>query len=333
MAAFWLFLMLASCVHLLESTNYAQVADQSPVTLMRSVAVTSDPPGATIWIKEGRSLNCTNTLTPGNVELKFHGPNDVRKILLRRFGYPRKDLDIKITDENVGAALGEPASDFFATGDDAPLELRRFNAGVKQEFVRVISADPEASRCESFELRSAAVAKERETPDLILQVNINLDRSFGGLPLRVASHARARDERRQKMAEAALDGGVADLLMRIGQIAAKFPEIKMIELLCGYSGTEASLGSESVLSTHIETRSVVKGEYVYDTVHQQYEYKVHSTDAQVPVLEREERTTVQDDEVERVITFAVPVAALPTTPDKMATRNAVLKAGKIVLQN
>jgi hypothetical protein len=51
------------------------------------VAVRSDPPGAMIWKKEGRDYTCTKTLTPGTVELAFHGDNDLQRFQVRRFGY------------------------------------------------------------------------------------------------------------------------------------------------------------------------------------------------------------------------------------------------------
>ena len=112
--------------------------------IARTVTVTSDPPGAMIWKKEGTALACTGIRTPGTVELKFHGASDVQKIRLRRFGYNGKNLDIRPGDDRVNAALGAAAPDSFLVPDNAGPDLRELNAGLKKEFEGTLFADPEA---------------------------------------------------------------------------------------------------------------------------------------------------------------------------------------------
>jgi len=95
---FWL--ALTACVlSLVALPGASQAAGQNLETLSRSVVVTSDPPGAVIWMKEGNTLTCTNTLTPGTIELKFHGEGDLKRIRLRKFGYESRDVDIKSGNE------------------------------------------------------------------------------------------------------------------------------------------------------------------------------------------------------------------------------------------
>ena len=92
-AARWFSLAVAEfCICLLGFVGISRAGGQNTQMLSRSVTVSSDPPGATIWTKEGRLYTCTNALTPATFVLKFHGENDAKQILLRRFGYANQQL-------------------------------------------------------------------------------------------------------------------------------------------------------------------------------------------------------------------------------------------------
>jgi hypothetical protein len=327
--ALWLsFAVAAFCIYLLGFVGIIRAGGQNTQTLSRSVTVTSDPPGAVIWKKEGRTLTCTNNITPGTFELTFHGASDVQKIRLRRFGYPSKDLYIKSTDEKVEAALGGAAPDSFLSVDDAPPDLKQLNADLKKKFEATLLADPEAFRCVPFELNFIHLMKNKETQDLTLGVAINLDRSFGGPAFRLASHAGTRDERRQKMAQAALEGGIADLLARFHRVTLNFPELKVMNVTCTYSGTEARLETESFTSTRTVGRNVVT-----DTDYTGRRVGAHLALEQTMVFDRDEVTVVKDQAVEKTIAFVMPTAQIPDTLDKKVITDAVLAVGKIITGN
>jgi hypothetical protein len=295
--------------------------DADAQTLSRAITVASDPPGATVWKKEGTTLTCMDTVTPGTVELKFHAANDLQKIRLRKFGYKGRNLDVKPTDDKVNAALGDPAPDSFVVTDDAKPELKQLNDGLQKEFEKTIFADPEALRCVPFELSFVHVMDDEG--DLTLGVAITLDRSFGGPAFRVASHAGNRDERRQKMAQVTLENGVADLLARVHRIAAKFPNLKVITILCSYPTTEAFLDTIQTTFTgqHLAvSNNVLKpgGGYGMGTTMQTF-------------TGHGEYTLVKDRDVERIIKFVMPAAQIPDTRDKKTISDAVLAVGKISL--
>jgi hypothetical protein len=136
-------------VCLLGLAGPPQAGGQNTATASHTVAVKSDPPGAIIWKKEGRDYTCTNTLTPGTVELAFHDDNDVQRIRVRRFGYSDVNLDVKSTDKEVGVALNssKPVSSSFLVESDAPPEVKPLNEALKKEFEKTLLTDPEAFRC------------------------------------------------------------------------------------------------------------------------------------------------------------------------------------------
>ena len=113
-AAAWLLFATVTFCCVLRIANLSQAEEPNTAPLTRRVMVTSDPPGATIWAKEGKALICKNLLTPAMVELNFRDTNDVKRIRLRRFGYAGKNLNIKATDEKVGAVLHTLSAHFFA---------------------------------------------------------------------------------------------------------------------------------------------------------------------------------------------------------------------------
>ncbi len=317
----------AVVLFLVAFAGVPRVAAQDVQVLSRTVTVTSDPPGATIWKKEGATLICLNALTPGTVELKFHGVNDLQKVRLRKFGYKGRNLEVKPTDDKVNAALGDPAPGSFVVPDGAKPELKQLNDGLSKEFQKTIFADPEALRCAPFELSLVQVVNDEG--DLTLGVAITLDRSFGGSAFRVASHVSNRDERRQKMAQITLENGIADLLARIHRIAAKFPDLKVITILCSYPTTEA----------YLATMTTTPVFYAHTTQNTTYSMGADGMFHQSGTVFHTQQgwrgggeyTEVKDRDVERVIKFVVPAAQIPDTTDKKIVTDAVLAVGKIGL--
>jgi len=310
-------------VCLLGFAGLSRGGGQNATTQSHVVAVKSDPPGAMIWKKDGRDYTCTDTLTPGTVELTFHGDNDVQRLKVRRFGYSGMNLDVKPSDDKVNAALGAPAPDSFLVSDDARSELKQLNDGLEREFQKTIFGDPEALRCAPFELGFVHVMDDEG--DLTLGMSVILDRSFGGPAFRVASHVGSREERRQKMAELTLENGVADLMAAVHRIAAKFPNLKVITVVCFYPTTDAFLETRT-LNT-IRTQLVVVSTGPFNT------NAITRTTGQEwrTIYGRSEITEVQDRAGERIIKFVMPAAQIPDTPDKKTVSDAVLTKGKISL--
>jgi len=297
-----------------------RVGAQETQTLTRTITITSDPPGATVWKKEGTTLTCLDIITPGTVELKFHGAGDLQKIRLRKFGYKGRNLDVKPPDDKVNAALGDPAPDSFLVTDDAKPELKQLNDGLSEEFQKKIFADSEAFRCVPFELGFVQVVDDGG--ELTLGVVVVLDRSFGGSAFRLASHAVGRDERTQKMAQLTLENGIADLLARIHRIAAKFPKLKVITVSCLYPTTEAYVVT---IDTPLITRAYTVEEVLKPGGGYGPGLVWHTGTG------TREDTEVKDRDVERVIKFVVTAAQIPDTLDKKAITDAVLAVGKIGL--
>jgi len=293
---------------------------QNTATQSHAVAVKSDPPGAMIWKKDGRDYTCTNTLTPGSVELTFHGDNDVQRLRLRRFSYSGANLDVKAGDKEVGAALRELHYKSFLLADDAPLDLRQLNEALKKEFEKTRLGDREAFRCAPFELDYIFLTKDKETGTVELNVALRLDHSFGGSAFRLASHSANSQESHQKMAQLALENGMAEVFGRFHRLASNFPEVKTIFVRGSYSTTEAVLDTEtrSVTTPKIAQSNQVlgfDGNYHQGLVVQQ----VHRTI---------QNTVVKDQDVDKTITFVMPLAQIPNTLDKKAITDAVLAAGK-----
>jgi hypothetical protein len=71
---------------LLGFAGLIHAAGQETVTQSHKVTVTSDPPGAMIWKKDGRDYACTNIPTPGSIDLAFHGDSDLQRLRVRMFG-------------------------------------------------------------------------------------------------------------------------------------------------------------------------------------------------------------------------------------------------------
>lgn len=316
-------------IFLLFSVALLQVVAQDTQTLSRNVAVSSSPPGATVWMKVGTTLTCTNVQTPGTVEFKFRGGNDVKRIRLRKFGYKATNLDVRATDESVHAALGDPAPGSFVISPKAPAELKQLNEGLQQEFQRVLFGDPETFRCMPFELGFVRVIDDEGS--VTLGVGIVLDRAFGGPAFRVASHLGKRDARRQKLAETALEAGIAELFARLGRIAAKFPNLKSVTVLCTYPSSETYLDTEK--GQYVTTVAEVspRNVYVYDLSTGRSEMKYMPALGLDVISAETEVTAVKDRDVEKVLKLVMPVADIPDSLDNKRVRDAVLAKGKISL--
>jgi hypothetical protein len=309
-------------VCLLGFAGLIQAGGQTATTQSHVVAVNSDPPGAMVWKKDGRDYTCTNTLTPGTVELTFHGDSDVQRLRVRRFGYSAKNLDVKPTDKEVGAVLlGQPDSGSFLIADDAAPDLKQLNATLKKEFEETLLTDQDAFRCAPFDLDYIHLDKDKEMEAVDLNVAIKLDRSFGGPAFRFASRAGNTPERRQRMGQAALEAGIAEILARFHRVAAKFPDLKVITVLCSYSTTEAVLDTETT-STYYSHTTETPIYYVWERTGTKY--------TTVSGWREDENTVVKDLAAEKTITFVVPAAQIPDTLDKKAITDAVLAVGKII---
>jgi hypothetical protein len=267
-----------------------------------------------------------DTLTPGTVELKFHGADDVKRIRLRKFGYPGENLEIKSSDEKVKVALGKPA--FFAT-DDAKLELKQLNAGLESEFAKTISSDPQSFRCAPFELKHVRVVDNEG--DLTLAVVIILDRSFGGAAFRRASQVGTSDEGSKNMARVALDGGIADVIARVHRIAAKFPAVKSIEIVGVYLATEAFTDTKTTLQTTTIMLLELRPVSVYNYSTQRWENRSVLSPTPHTYTHEHEMAVEEERFVGKVLTFVVPVAQIPDTLDKKVVGDAVLAQGMFSL--
>ncbi len=309
-------------VCLLGLASLSRAGGQNTTAQSRVVAVKSDPSGAMIWKKDGRDYTCTNTLTPGTVELTFHGDNDVQRLKVRRFGYSARNLDVKPTDKEVDAVLDPKnyQSSFGVLSDAAP-DFKQMSDALKKEFEKTLLLDQEAFRCAPFDLAWILLYKN-ETEAADLDVVLKLDRSFGGPAFRLASHAANSQERFQKMGQVALENGIAEILGRFHRIAAKFPDVKVIRVIGYYATTETVLDTRSITSvqTHLEAYNPVLNGPVR------------------PASGLAMRTTVgtvrhdvfEDQDAERTITFVMPAAQIPDTLDKKAITDAVLAVGEII---
>jgi hypothetical protein len=314
-----------------------EAAAQDTQTLSHRVTVASDPPGATIWTKEGRLYTCTNALTPATLQLTFHGENDAQQLLLRRFGYANQELLLDAAHDKAAARLAAWGAPFFTPSEDAPPEVRSLDASLKKEFEKGLIAGNDAFPCAPFEFQSIGVVKSDERHELELGVLITLGPSAAAKNLNAARRSQgSSEERLGKMAEAALEGGVAEVIARFRDVAAKFPEIKGIFLACSYSTTEAVLGTEYRYqrgTTATTTTSHLPGPgdttYAVDGTN----YVVCTTCTTTTTTTTPSRwipyTVVKDQAAVRTLTFAIPLAKLPATGDKKAVTKAVLSGGAI----
>jgi hypothetical protein len=304
---------------------------QDTQTLLRTVSVTSDPPGATIWKKEGNTLTCLDTITPGTVELKFHGINDLQRIRLWKFGYASRNLDIKPSDDEAAAALGNPGPGSFLVTEDAKPQLKQLSVDLENELEKGIFTDSEAFRCAPFELDFTRIMENDQTADLTLVVAVILDRGFGGAAFRLASRTGTQDERGQKAAKVALENGIADLLARFHRVAAKFPNLKVITIACSYSTTQAYLATGTIDTRQMSPVTVQRIVNTYNYSTGRWQDKITNVQEWRESGGLEEMTVVEHRPVEKVITIVIPLAQIPDTLDEKAISDAVLAKGKISL--
>jgi len=317
--------LLTLVVCLLGFSGLTKAAGQGTTTQLHAVAVRTEPPGATIWKKDGRDYTCTNSLTPGTVDLSFHGEMDVQRLKLRRFGYAPKVLDVKSTDKELEATLDPKNYETsFLLASDAPPDLEKLNNALRTEFGKTLLFDQDAFRCAPFELYFIHLAKDKETGAPNLNVALRLDRSFGGPAFRLASHNSNPQERHQQMGQVALENGMGEVLARFHRVAAKFPELKVITVLGFYSTTEAVLETERVSSMRNE-------QYVEHGATLGIDGNMHSNTLQMHSVQTwNENTVVKDRTVEKAITFIVPAAKIPDSLDQKAISDAVLAEGQVI---
>ncbi len=311
-------------------TCIPQAAAQDAPTLSRTITVTSDPPGATVWKKEGATLICMDTATPATVDLAFRGDNDVRRLRVRRFGYSGVNLDVRSSDKEVAAVLNlsKSVSSSFLVESDAPPDVKQLDEALKKEFEKTVLADAEAFRCAPFDLRSVALSKAKETGAVQLNIALKLDRSFGGLAFRQASHAFSMEDRRKRMGQIALDEGIAEILGRFHRIAAKFADIKDIVVIGSHSTTEAYIDTEKTSRVETQTKWVQE---MVPTIGGGQHMQAVAEQRQVWVTD--EKEVVKDRDAERALTFVMPNAQIPDTLDKKVLSEAVLAAGSIVVES
>ena len=303
-------------------TGIPQATGQDAHELTRTVTITSTPPGGTIWKKEGRDYTCMNTVTLGNVELAFHDANDLQRLRVRKFGYTKVNLDVKATDRGLAVELNPKGyrASFLVAGATA-MDYGDLNDALKVEFEKTILNDPEAFRCAPFDLEFIHLTEDEETKAPVLNVVVRLDRSVVGPEFRMASHAANPQERHQRMGQAALEGGIAEVFGRFRRLAVKFPDLKSISVLCMYSTSEAVLDTERTFhtkSTETPLYELGPGKGQTGT-----EYRTTSW--------WEQNDVVKDQAAERAITIVVPADQIPDTMDKKAISEAVLAAGKVIL--
>ena len=298
---------------LLGFADLIQAGGQNTATQSHVVGVKSDPSGAMIWQKGGRDYTCANTLTPGTVELTFHGDNDVQRLKVRRFGYSAKNLDVKPTDKEVDAVL-DPRNYQSSSGllSDATPDFKQLNAALKKEFEETLLPDQNAFRCAPFDLDFIQLGKDKETGAAKLDVVLRLDHSFGGPAFRLASHAANTPEGSQKLGRAALEGGIAEILGRFHRLAAKFPDLKEIEVLCSYTTSETVLEARMIPFFHTQI----------------VPYGAGMGTLMVSGTRRIE--VFKDQDAERAIAIVMPAAQIPDTLDKKAITDAVLAVGQII---
>jgi hypothetical protein len=311
--AHWLLLVAVLSLYLLGSPGAIQTRGQTGASQTHVVSVASEPPGAVIWKKVGRDYLCTDAVTPAKIELEFHDSNDVKQLLLRRFGYSSHKLLVGAADQKAHGSLTAWSTPFFAPSADAPSDVRRLDGIVKEKFEQILVAENGVFRCAPFEFRQIAVYRDDASGRLGLYVAIDLSPS-ASRNFRLGRHAD--QERQRGIARAALDSSVAEVLARFRAVLASVPEIQDVLVACFYSTTEPVLGTERHSLMGIEQQWVVRfsGGVVLEPT---------------PVWRRIENTVVTDQETIVAIIFRMPVAKIPLTGDKKAITEAVLAIAEI----
>jgi hypothetical protein len=284
----------------------------------RVVAVSSDPLGAAIWLKDGRDFTCTGLVTPANLELRFYGSGDVKLLKVSKFGFFSLEVQVRDSEERLAATLEPLGVFFFTTSPDATPEIEKLNAAVQREFERELVQVIEPFPCAQFEFRQLSVGKREGCDRLALLVLI--DAGFSPVVRRLRLGARTPEPVRQRrIAEAILEAGGAETVGRLGEILAKFPEVQDISVACFYSTTEAGLTTN--FQRFIEYRTTTKfnaeGDLVGETT---------------PVWRGHENTVVVDSRVFGILRLNVPIEKLPTAADRKQMTEAILASSEFKLE-
>jgi hypothetical protein len=228
------------------------------------------------------------------------------------------NLDVKPTDKEVAATLDKKYSSAFRTADSDAPDQKQLSAALKKEFEEALLTDEEAFRCAPFDLDDISVIKGKEAKVFILEVDLWLDRSFGGVAFRQASHVFDAQERKSKMGQIAIDSGIAEVLVRFHHIADKFPEVKYILVVGSYSTNEARLDTEKISTMQLVNKYVANEPWSSSDV--------------VPVWQDKEYQVVKNQDVKGAIVFIMPTSQIPDTLDKKITTAEVLAGGRIVIE-
>jgi hypothetical protein len=191
--------------------------------------------------------------------------------------------------------------------------VRRLDASVKEEFERTLVARDDAFQCAPFEFRQIAVSKDDAAGRLGLYIAIDLSPS-ASRNLQVGRHVD--QERRRRIAEAALEGSVVEILARFRAVLASVPEIQDVLIAFYYFTTEPVLGTERHSLMQIDQQWVQR-------------YGRGVVLEPTPAWRRLENTVVTDQETVGAITFRIPASNIPLTGDRKAIVEAVLATGEI----
>ncbi len=301
----------------------AQVPHPAPAVQSRRVLVSSDPPGAAIWLKEGKESTCTGKVTPASIELVFRGPNDFKQLLVTRFGYKRQKVLVKATEEKVSPKLTPWGAPFFTPPEDAPPEIKKLNANVSKLMNETIPADGGAFQCTAVDFRQIDVRKIKGSDRLALYVLVEVN------PIRFrrlrAGSQRGDKDREKKFGQAALEEGAGEIFGRFRAVAVRFPAIADVVVDTVYSANKAVTTLEDRAVQFTTTRPVsstrVFGNRIDGTWGQTgVEVKTETTQT---VQHWDELVVKDEDSVGRVF-LSMPVGKIPASQDKKAIIDAVL---------
>lgn len=306
----------AFAAFLLSPAPAGEITGQTAQAQIKKVMLTSDPPGASIWTKQGRDYKCSDSVTPTPFELTFYGSHDVKQILLTRFGYSNVRLKVAAADEKIGAKL-EPVTVAPTLGNAAAPEVQSMRAGFAEEFVRALTVRGEALRCLPLEILVVGVSQDESTHQMEMLVTTSLSGSGSWRNLQLASRRTTDPESGRNIARAALEGGVADVLAAFGSVLTQFPEVPKLTVSCMYMAAVPVLGTEQTRGMH----------YVYE-----YRYDPGTRTMQPyakPVFDTIERDVFNDEVKPQTVFLRIPVAKIPVGGDRKSVTEAFLVNGEI----
>ncbi|MGA2327733.1 MAG: hypothetical protein ABSH05_15725 [Bryobacteraceae bacterium] len=316
-AAMWRWCAAAGLsIVLLPFAHMGQAFGQAMQAQVREVMVTSEPPGASIWTKEGRDYKCSSSVTPTRFELTFYGSNAVKQLLLTRFGYSSRKLTVGAADERAGADLA-PIKLLGVLGASTSPEVQKMRVGFADEFERALVASGDALRCAPLEISQIGVVQNEAAHEMELFVMINLNESGVWRDLRLATRRTTDREPERKIAQAALEGGVADVLALFGSVMTRFPEVPRLVVSCMYTA------SAPVIQT--ERRRGMHTEYVY-----RYDSRT-GTMQPTPkqVYDTIETDVVNEETKPQTLFLSISAAKIPALGGRKAVTDAFLASGEI----